>query len=194
MAKLPVAGRVKTRLGREIGMVRAAWWMRHQLTRRVRDLTDPRWDTLLAVDPLPALASPALPAIPRLPQGRGDLGGRMARLLAGQGPVVLIGGDIPGVTKNHIQRAFRALGTSDFTLGPATDGGFWMAGHANRRPLPPRLFQSVRWSTEHALSDSMATLGDRTVSLTDTLADIDTAADLARFPATAPARHVRPVP
>ena len=34
MVKAPVAGRSKTRLGREIGMVPAAWWARHQLAPR----------------------------------------------------------------------------------------------------------------------------------------------------------------
>ena len=48
MLKVPRAGQVKTRLGREIGMTRASWWFRHQvraLLRRIEDLsqvfTDP---------------------------------------------------------------------------------------------------------------------------------------------------------
>ena len=36
MLKEPRPGRVKTRLGRDIGMVEAAWWFRHQTARLIR--------------------------------------------------------------------------------------------------------------------------------------------------------------
>jgi len=36
MLKEPRAGRVKTRLGRDIGMVPAAWWFRHQVRGLLR--------------------------------------------------------------------------------------------------------------------------------------------------------------
>ena len=36
MVKAPVAGRVKTRLGCDIGMTNAAWWYRHQTARILR--------------------------------------------------------------------------------------------------------------------------------------------------------------
>ena len=43
MVKQPRPGRVKTRLARDIGRVEAAWWYRHQMTRLLRNLRDPRW-------------------------------------------------------------------------------------------------------------------------------------------------------
>ena len=50
--KEPHPGRVKTRLGRDIGMTAAAWWFRHQSTRLIRRLGgDRRWQTVLAVSP-----------------------------------------------------------------------------------------------------------------------------------------------
>ena len=99
MVKEPVAGRVKTRLGQDIGMTAAAWWFRHQTGALIRRVQSPRWETWLAVAPDTALHSRFWPAhLPRVAQGRGDLGARMARVLRGaSGPVVLIGGDIPGV-------------------------------------------------------------------------------------------------
>ncbi|MBL4807251.1 MAG: hypothetical protein JKY31_08175, partial [Rhodobacteraceae bacterium] len=51
MLKEPRAGRVKTRLGRDIGMTSAAWWFRHQTRRLIRQLTDPRWEIILSVAP-----------------------------------------------------------------------------------------------------------------------------------------------
>ena len=51
MVKEPRAGRVKTRLGRDIGMTGAAWWFRHQVSRLLREVQDPRWELILSVAP-----------------------------------------------------------------------------------------------------------------------------------------------
>ncbi|MEY8842427.1 DUF2064 domain-containing protein, partial [Cribrihabitans sp. XS_ASV171] len=77
----------------------------------------------------------------------------------------------------HIARAFAALGGHDLVLGPATDGGFWLVGGHPQR-LPRGLFTHVRWSTRHALDDTIASAPEARVALTDRLSDIDTAADL----------------
>jgi len=184
MVKGPRPGRVKTRLARGIGTVPAAWWYRHQCDRLLRRLRDPRWDILLAVAPDGAAHSRIWPRdLPRVPQGGGDLGQRMARLLkapAAPGPVCLIGSDIPGVTASHVARAFALLGDHDAVFAPAADGGFWLVGAKHPARLPSRLFQGVRWSGEHALADSLATLPGRRIALGDSLQDVDTAADLRR--------------
>ena len=157
MVKAPVAGRSKTRLGREIGMVPAAWWARHQLARLARDLPDRRWTTLLAVAPDPALCHNGLPMLPRVAQGKGDLGDRMARVFARfPGPVLIVGADIPGITRSHVRAGFSALGSHDAVIGPAPDGGYWALGLKCTRPLPPGLFEGVRWSSEHARADTLA--------------------------------------
>lgn len=182
MLKEPRAGRVKTRLGAEIGMTDAAWWFRHHAARLLRRIKDPRWQVILAVSPdRDGLRSRVWPAhLPRVPQGQGDLGDRMARLLRSlpPGPACLIGGDIPGLETRHIARAFAALGRHDAVFGPATDGGYWLVGLKRVTPPPPGFLAGVRWSTEHALSDSMATLPDQTIALADRLRDVDTVADL----------------
>jgi len=60
MVKEPRPGRVKSRLGRDIGMVAAAWWFRHQVKRLLRAVEDPRWQVVLAVSPDNAGAEPCL--------------------------------------------------------------------------------------------------------------------------------------
>lgn len=185
MVKEPRPGRVKTRLGKCIGMVPAAWWFRRQVSGLLRRIDDARWDTVLAVSPdHEGMQSRVWPAhLPRIPQGAGDLGSRMGRVFRtlAPGPVVIIGADIPGITRAHIARAFRALGDHDAVFGPAPDGGYWLIGLKRIRPVPARLFDGVRWSTAHALSDTRATLGDCSVALIDTLHDVDTAEDLAKL-------------
>jgi glycosyltransferase A (GT-A) superfamily protein (DUF2064 family) len=94
------------------------------------------------------------------------------------GPVCIIGADIPGVTRAHVWRAFTALGAADAVFGPAPDGGYWLIGMKGVRPPPPGLFQGVRWSSPHALADTLATLPGLRVAMVNTLADVDEAADL----------------
>jgi rSAM/selenodomain-associated transferase 1 len=182
MLKEPRAGRVKTRLGKDIGMTAAAWWFRHQVKRLLRRIEDPRWNVVLAVAPDRAgLLSRVWPShLPRIPQGHGDLGDRMARAMQSIpiGPVCVIGADIPGVGPKQIARAFAALGASDAVFGPAPDGGYWLIGLRKTHPLPPTIFQDVRWSTEHALADSRASLGGLSVAWIDELQDVDTIDDL----------------
>lgn len=181
MVKVPRPGRVKTRLGRDIGMTAAAWWFRHQVSRLLRRIEDPRWDVVLAVAPdAEGMMTRAFPRrFVRWPQGRGNLGDRMTRAMrrAG-GPVCVIGADIPGIDRAHVASGFAALGTNDAVFGPAPDGGYWLIGVRLGSVLPPDALDDVRWSTEHALADSRAALGAKRVALIATLADVDTGDDL----------------
>ena len=179
-AKAPAMGRVKTRLAREVGAVTALRFHRFTTASLVRRLAaDPRWAVRLAVT-----SGPPFRGVPgaRVAQGRGDLGERMRRPLRRlpPGPVVIVGSDIPGIARRHIAAAFRALGRHDLVFGPAMDGGYWLVG-ARRRPALPDLFRDVRWSTRHALADTLAGAGKRfSVALLDELEDVDDAASLRR--------------
>ena len=110
MVKEPRPGRVKTRLGKDIGLVPATWWFRHQLRTMLRRLEDPRWELVLAVAPdFEGLKTRQFPAhLKRIPQGRGDLGVRMLRQLRNR-PVCVVGSDIPDLKPSHIAKAFKAL-------------------------------------------------------------------------------------
>jgi rSAM/selenodomain-associated transferase 1 len=180
MVKEPRPGRVKSRLGRRIGLTTAAWWYRHQVRRLLRELGDPRWSVVLAVSPdMQGVVSRVWPAhLPRIPQGQGDLGLRMARVLAATpGPTVLIGSDIPGIRRHHIAAAFRALGQNASVIGPAVDGGFWLVGLKHPTPFDKRLFRKVRWSHPETLNDTRPTLPVPTATVA-ILRDVDEASDL----------------
>ncbi len=127
------------------------------------------------------MRSRALPqGFARVPQGGGDLGDRMARMMRRMppGPVCVIGADIPGIDRAAIWQAFRVLGRHDAVFGPAPDGGFWLVGMKRCGALPARLFDGVRWSTRHALADSVASVGHASIGYAATLQDVDTLADL----------------
>lgn len=182
MVKEPRPGRVKTRLAQGIGVTPAAWWFRHSAKRLIRRMRDPRWQVIIAVTPdKEGLQSRVWPVdLARMPQGKGGLGDRMARLLANapQGPAVIVGADIPAIRKHHIDRAFRALGSYDMVFGPARDGGFWLVGAKNGFVTPPGLFQNVRWSSDTTLADTLAGLPGKRIAMVDTLSDVDTVSDI----------------
>lgn len=185
MAKRPVAGTVKRRLARGIGVVAAVRFYRTVLAQTLRRLgTDPRWRTYLAVTPDASVSDPCWPSQPnvgRIPQGAGNLGERMQFLFdcLPPGPVVIVGSDIPAIRRDHIANAFRRLGTADAVFGPAPDGGYWLVG---LRRCPRRLapFHNVPWSTKRALAATCANLTGRTVATAPTLCDVDTKEDYAR--------------
>lgn len=193
MTKTPRMGRVKTRLARDIGTVPAWHFYRTAVTKIVRDLgDDPRWQTLLAVAPYQGLNDQGFfpPHLTRVSQGEGDLGDRMGRLMTQlpAGPIVMIGGDSPGITKAHIADAFKALGHADAVLGPAYDGGYWLVG-LKRHPHVPNIFQNVRWSSQHTLADTLKNCTQLKVVTLDTRADIDTGADFEQWNAARKAQE-----
>ena len=175
--RLPRLGAGKRRLAREIGAVAALRFERLMLARSLRRLgRDRRWTLRLALTPDHA----ARHTPGAMPQGRGDLGERMRWALAGcpPGPAVLIGTDIPEMTAAHIAAAFKLLGRYDVVFGPARDGGFWLVGTRHRPPG----FGRVRWSSPHALADTLANLPRRlSVGFAARLDDIDDGAAYRRL-------------
>lgn len=184
MLKEPRPGRVKTRLGDDIGMTTSAWWFRHQSKRLLRNLaSDPRWHTVIAVSPdTEGMQSRIWPVhLSRWPQGQGNLGDRMLRVFhrCGHGPIVIIGADIPDITPKLINTAFKKLGSHDAVFGPAPDGGYWLIGlKRGVQPVPRNLFQNVRWSSPHTLADTMGNLGNAKIALIKELQDIDVLNDM----------------
>ncbi len=118
----------------------------------------------------------------RVCQGRGGLGQRMQRIFdrCGQGPLIIVGTDIPFVSSGMIAEAFRRLRSSDAVFGRAEDGGYWLVG-LRRRPKRLAPFDNVRWSSRHALADTLNNLAGHRIALAVTLFDIDTEADYRRY-------------
>jgi len=184
-ARAPRLGRGKRRLAREAGDLAALRFHRLNTARVLRRLADdPRWTTWLAVTPDTAATDRRglwRASVRIIPQGRGDLGARMAAVMAARppGPVVIVGSDIPGIRARHVAGAFAALGRHDAVLGPADDGGYWLIG-MRRRPAFRPPFAGVRWGTAHALADTLGNFRrqGQSVALLEVLTDVDTAADL----------------
>ena len=188
VAKAPVAGRVKTRLGAEVGDAAAAEVAAAALLDTVvacRDAFGP--DRCLL-----ALAGDLADAV------RGD---EIADALAGWGvarqrgvtfderlanahldvppggPVVQVGMDTPQLTAGHLHAAARVLAEHDAVLGPAEDGGWWVLGL--RDPRGAAALHGVPMSTPTTYDDTRRALSGAGlgVGTTASLRDVDTATD-----------------
>lgn len=181
-ARAPRLGTVKRRLAKDIGDRAALRFHAGTLIRLLRGLLrDRRFRTVLALTP--DGARDRLPVrVARIAQGRGDIGQRMATACRAYhgGNVAIIGSDIPDANAADPRAAFRALGCHDAAFGPAEDGGYWLVALGPRRPAQP--FDNVRWSTEHALADTLRNFRGRRVARMRMLRDVDTACDLSPHP------------
>jgi len=115
-------------------------------------------------------------------QGAGDLGEKLNQAFAdafsaGAQRVVTIGCDCPGLSKEHIHRAFDALYLKDLVLGPATDGGYYLIGL--KRPLDA-LFDHIPWSTDRVFEVTVSLAQQLCLSfeILEELHDVDRPEDL----------------
>jgi rSAM/selenodomain-associated transferase 1 len=177
-ARVPRLGQVKRRLAAGIGAVPALRFYRNALAKILRELRGLRgFEIVLSVTPDGAKFRP-VPGIPATGQGAGDIGVRMGRAFRryARRRVLLIGADIPGLDAAILRRAANSLRHHDAVFGPAKDGGYYLVGMAARRPALP--FARVRWSSPHALSDTMKNFRGLRVAQTPMLQDVDTKDDL----------------
>jgi len=191
-ARVPRLGAVKRRLARDVGDRAALRFYRGNLARLLRALArDRRFRTVLAATPDHVRVRWPV-RVPVIAQGGGNLGHRMHRACSAYPRVAIVGTDIPALGADDVAAAFRALGRAHAAFGPSDDGGYWLVALSPRRPARP--FGGVRWSTAHALADTLANFAGRRVALLRTLRDVDTGADLreaapaAARPAAASAR------
>jgi hypothetical protein len=177
-ARTPRLGTVKRRLARDIGDRAALRFHTATLIALLRALQAcRRFDVVLAITP--DRTRIRLPTrVQRIDQGHGDLGRRMTRALRRYRRVALMGCDIPQANAADVTAAFRRLGTADAVFGPASDGGYWLIALGPRRPAD--LFGDSRWSTEHALADTLNRFRHHRVGFVRPLSDVDTATDYRR--------------
>ncbi len=197
VAKSPVEGRVKTRLGAEIGMAAAAEVAAAALLDTLavcRETFGPDLCLLsLSGDFADAVRGEELTrAIEGWSVAR-QRGSTFAERLANShadlppgGPVVQIGMDTPQVTPALLQGAVAALEDHDAVLGPADDGGWWVLGL--RRPAGASALHDVPMSTPTTYDDTRRALSDAGLSVgtTATLCDVDTVADANAVAGSAP--------
>lgn len=187
MAKECIPGKVKTRLHPPLSYDEAAQVAAAALS-----------DTLDAVRSLPATRRVLAfdgDIVPReahgfevLPQIDGSLDQRMAAVFdAVEGPTVLIGMDIPQISRFHFEQLLTGWTEDiDAWFGPAVDGGWWALG---LRSPDGSLVRGVPTSREDTGALQLARLraAGMTVGTLPTVNDIDTIDDAIEVAELVPA-------
>ncbi len=205
VAKAPVPGEVKTRLGATVGMEIAAELAAASLLDTLRACTsafgEARCSLALAGDlgvgVRGAEIAGSLVGWHVFEQQGSSFADRLVHAHAtlaarGQGPVVQIGMDTPQVTSALLLAVDDALGRthpserSDAVLGRAVDGGWWVLALRDGRRAS--CLRRVAMSTPTTYEDTLRALEDSglRVSTTHVLRDVDTDTDAEEVAAAAP--------
>jgi uncharacterized protein len=181
-AKPPVAGSVKTRLAEGERAARLARAFLLDTCTAVRRLPWAR-PILATTGPLPSALAARLD-LPTWPQGGGDLGARIERVLRRaleDGPrAIAIGADTPGLPRALLEAARAALDDADAAIGPTSDGGFYVLA---LRRCPDGLLADLPWSREDTFAATLKRLRDRglVTKVLEPWFDVDRPADLVRL-------------
>lgn len=175
-ARAPIYGRVKRRLGNDIGKLRACQFYRSNLRKLIADLQSGPWNLHIALASSEDAKHPMFAGMSVMTQPVGDLGYRMRSAIQqfDKRQAIVIGSDVYGISRTHIKSAFSTLINHDVVFGPAFDGGFWLVGCGRSMTPGWRFMRGVRWSSQFALDDTLATVSSGCkVSQVSFLHDVD---------------------
>ena len=134
---------------------------------------DPDWAQLKPVFP------DAKGFYPQLGEGLGEkMNNALNAVLAmGYGAVVLTGADLPAMTARHLESGFAALEHADVTLGPTSDGGYYLVGV---KAPAPCLFENQTYGNGSVFDRTAAAAKNAGRTLAPALPcdDVDTPEDL----------------
>lgn len=121
------------------------------------------------------------------PQQGADIGSRMANAFIrafaqGHSEAVCMGTDIPDLPVDVIHDAVTSLKQYPCTIGPATDGGYYLIGF-QAKTFSPAAFRQICWSTDRVFDQTMAILERKfhRIHILPKWSDIDDYHDLMGF-------------
>jgi uncharacterized protein len=178
-AKAPVAGRVKTRLCPPLTPQEAADIHLQFTTLMMKKLSS--FEAVASIELHTDVVTDAWmdEKVARRLQCEGNLGDRMLHALAMGPHVMIVGSDAPALPVEYLREILAS--EADVTLGPTEDGGYYAI--ACRGAVDGRMFEGVRWSTEHTLADTIrgAEACGLRVALGRGCWDVDSIEDLERW-------------
>jgi rSAM/selenodomain-associated transferase 1 len=119
------------------------------------------------------------------PQQGKDLGNRMKNAFekvfsTGAQKVIIIGTDIPDLSKEVIVNAFNLLDSNDVVIGPSKDGGYYLLG---MKKIYPELFEEIEFSLPSVYTETIKKMDMLNLNYykLPELQDIDTEEDLVHW-------------
>jgi rSAM/selenodomain-associated transferase 1 len=185
--KTPTLSPVKTRLAATIGKKKAMefYGLCLNAVRETVEKLDatPFW----AVGEESGLINPLWQDFNRLYTGGGGLGERQhyiyQTLQAKYDRVILIGADVPQLSRTLLQEAITGLDKHNFVIGPARDGGYYLFG--GRTPVHKDIWMAVPYSVSGTRKKLESLLPSTQMHL-PLLTDVDTEDDFVFIPSEMP--------
>ncbi|MFT7615736.1 MAG: rSAM/selenodomain-associated transferase 1 [Candidatus Woesearchaeota archaeon] len=184
-AKYPQAGKVKTRLAKNIGSEAAKniyVTFLKQLIHTHNNATEYTFTVSLSPEDKRSLFESEY-SCQTVSQPGEELGEKQNLTLkshtAQYEQVIIIGSDLPTLSQQDITSTQLALQKTDLVIGPAKDGGYYLIGAKNDKLN----FENIRWSTEHTLEDLLRNPKKQHITYTflEEKEDIDDVASLQRL-------------
>jgi rSAM/selenodomain-associated transferase 1 len=120
-------------------------------------------------------------------QKGGNLGKRMQHCFKssfdkGFEKTIVLASDIPEISENIINNAFKSLEYKDAVIGPSYDGGYYLMGF-NKKSYTTEVFDEISWSTNLVYEETLRKIEEYNLrySVLDKINDMDTIEDIRKF-------------
>ena len=188
MAKVPIAGTVKTRLQPFLSAEQSATLAECFLRDAVSKAKSLSNELIIAYTPVEK-RDVLLTTLPNeqifIEQKGANLGGKMFHAFEfafsqNSDAVVMIGTDSPTFPAQFITQAFEMLLETDAVLGKTADGGFYLIG---LRKLKKEIFETIEWSSPKTFEQTARNIENLNLKLSflPNWYDVDTPDDLKRL-------------
>jgi rSAM/selenodomain-associated transferase 1 len=187
-ARLPVKGKVKTRLAKDVGTDFAASFYKVCADHTFNEILKLKEKGIVPFlfcsdeNEIDGVKNWSNNKFKYYSQQGNDLGERMLNAFnmvfdAGYRKIILVGTDVPGITADLMNHALDYLENYDCVVGPSEDGGYYLIGLST---VLPNLFDGIAWSTDLVFGKTVEKLENEYKSyfLMEKLIDIDTKEDL----------------
>ena len=184
--KNPVAGKVKTRLAKDLGDKKALEIYKFLLDHSVKFTSDVNAEKMVYYsDSINDKDIWSNDIYQKRKQEGDDLGQRMFNAFQdgfqeGYKNIVIIGSDMYDIETSDIELAFSELENHEYVIGPASDGGYYLFG---MKSLHSDVFKNKDWGTSSVRKDTLQDLAGEEVKLLETKNDVDLLDDIKDHPA-----------
>ncbi|MDR5589195.1 TIGR04282 family arsenosugar biosynthesis glycosyltransferase [Christiangramia sp. SM2212] len=184
--KNPVAGKVKTRLAKDLGDDKALEIYKFLIDHTVKFTTSVNSSKQVyysdAVNENDIWSNDIFS---KRKQNGDDLGIRMENAFQtgfneGFRKIIVIGSDMYDINTEDIKKAFQKLNDHEYVIGPALDGGYYLFG---MKSLNSDVFKNKEWGTSSVLKDTLKELDSEDVAFLETRNDVDLLDDIKDHPA-----------
>ncbi len=199
--KFPEPGKVKTRIGKDLGYETAAKLYTAFVEDMLFSFDRSGLKPIISYDPFQPVKKYQewLGNRTYIAQHGEDLGQRMfnalqAALDLNYDDCILTGSDLPDLNPEMIQQAKKELKKAPACIGPASDGGYYLIGF-QKKYLTDSIFKEMEWSTDRVLPETLSrlnTLGINPAILPEHQ-DMDTIEDLERLLTTPKTQTLCPI-